>query len=764
MPRFCHSATRNGRGGPGPARSFPAGLAFLSAAVTLSSAGRPRNDLREGDALAPTQSSTVIYDGVRDRVWCVNQDNGSASVFDAKGRVRLREVPVGAHPRTLAQDSAGRIWVANQDDATLTLIDGDAFRVLRTLRLPRASRPFGICFDPRGGIAYVTLEGTGKLLRLDAATLETTGELSLFPSPRALAVGPDGARILATRFLSPADHGEAAEVDAAAFRLKRILALAYQGDPARMPGGIDGVPNALASVAISPDGRQAWIPFIKDNVRLGPYVNPAGPVPTFESTVRTGLTRLDLEAGAEIPGARIDFVNLSMADAAVCDHGGKFAYVSSSTGNAVSAFRADSGSLRLRFDPEDPARGAAPDGMALSPDDSLLFIHYLMDRAVGVYAVGNLAESDSVPRLALMPAVAEEALPPQVLAGKRIFHNAADPRMSLHRYISCAVCHLDGASDGRVWDVTHKGEGLRRTTSLLGKAGLGQGPLHWSANFDEIQDFEHDIRDAFSGDGFLENAEFRSGNRDQPLGGPKAGLSPGLDALAAYVSSLTRSRPSPYRNADGTLTADAEAGRAIFLGAGTGCAVCHPPPRYTDSGPAPGPGGSVPGGFLLHDVGTLNPGSGRRLGDTLTGFDTPTLLGVWEGGPYLHDGSAATLMDVITASNAGDRHGHTSQLTAREKEQLVAFLMQIEDGTEGTAVRPESGREGIGPSAGRWILRASGSGLRAQWNGPASPDEAEEARLAVYDLNGRLVARLRPAGYRPNGISTRNSARAAGSR
>ena len=37
----------------------------------------------------------------------------------------------------------------------------------------------------------------------------------------------------------------------------------------------------------------------------------------------------------------------------------------------------------------------------------------------------------------------------------------------------------------------------------MGRAGTGQGNVHWTANFDEIQDFEHDMRGPFGGTGFL---------------------------------------------------------------------------------------------------------------------------------------------------------------------------------------------------------------------------------------------------------------------
>lgn len=68
------------------------------------------------------------------------------------------------------------------------------------------------------------------------------------------------------------------------------------------------------------------------------------------------------------------------------------------------------------------------------------------------------------------------------------------------------------------------------------------------------------------------------------------------------------------------------------------------------------------------------------MDDALVGLDTPTLKGIWETGPYLHDGSAATLMDVITTANPGDRHGRTSHLSRKEREQLAAFLLQLDDG------------------------------------------------------------------------------------
>jgi mono/diheme cytochrome c family protein len=181
-----------------------------------------------------------------------------------------------------------------------------------------------------------------------------------------------------------------------------------------------------------------------------------------------------------------------------------------------------------------------------------------------------------------------------------------------------------------------------------------------------VQDFEHQIRDLFDGRGFISNDLFHVGTRDQPLGETKAGLSPELDALAAYVTSLDHVSPSPYRNPDGSLTADAVAGKALF--GKLGCDFCHGGATFTDSARG-----------ALHDVGTITPLSGTHAGGALFGIDTPTLLGVWETPPYLHDGSAPTLRDVLTTKNPTDMHGYVSSLSSQQIDQLVAYLMQIDD-------------------------------------------------------------------------------------
>jgi hypothetical protein len=275
-----------------------------------------------------------------------------------------------------------------------------------------------------------------------------------------------------------------------------------------------------------------------------------------------------------------------------------------------------------------------------------------------------------VPLLGSLSTVAVEKLAPAVLRGKQLFYDARDTRLALDAYLSCAACHNDGGHDGRVWDLTGLGEGLRNTISLRGRGGV-QGMLHWSGNFDEVQDFEGQIRTLSRGTGLMTDAAFNQGTRSQPLGDPKAGISADLDALAAYVESLQVADASPNRLASGAMSTTAAAGRPIFQ---RECQFCHGFDEFTDS-PA----------RLLHDIGTLKPSSGQRLGKSLLGLDTPGLRGSWATPPYLHDGSAATLDAAILA------HPNVN-LTAAERTRVAAFVREL--GDEEPVVPPVQGLYG----------------------------------------------------------------------
>ncbi len=583
----------------------------------------------------PTHSAPLTCDTTGRRIWAVNPDNNSVTAIDADTLAVVLEAPVCADPRSLGRTAQGEIWVTCHDDDRVRVLDASG-GFITDLLTGYGSAPVGLAVSPDGQTVYVTLQGSGELRRFAAASRQQTGNLSLGPTPRAIAVSGDGSRVLVTRLMSPLNHAEVWEVDPSSFTLARTLRLNKFGGENHRDSTASGrgVANYLVGITISPDGQSAWVSSNKPNSERGLFF--ADDLDQ-DNTVRNVLSQVNLTTNT-LTGA-VDLDNSDSAAAAGFSPLGDYVFVALQGNDEVVVLDA------LATDPASGlvslvtrlGSGAAPRGVCADPVTNRVFIKNFMSRGVTAFETDDLFRfGDKSVASNTISTVANESLSPTVLNGKRIFYHASDPRMSAEGYLSCASCHLDGAHDGRTWDFNGRGEGFRNTTTLRGRSGMGHGNVHWTANFDEIQDFENDIRGPFGGAGFMTDADFNA--TSDTLGPPKTGLSTDLDALAAYVASLAgESLPrSPFRGSDGLLTADARAGRTVFQSAG--CAGCHAGASFTDS---------TLGGATLHDVGTLRTSSGGRLGGPLPGIDTPTLLGVWNTAPYFHDGSAPTLEDVF---------------------------------------------------------------------------------------------------------------------
>jgi DNA-binding beta-propeller fold protein YncE len=253
-------------------------------------------------------------------------------------------MPVGDHPQTLAEAPGGDIWVVNQGDATISILRASDGRSLDTVPLPFASRPYAIAFSPDGRAAYVTLQETGRLLQLDLSG-RVLGNLAIGQQPRGIAISGDSERILVTRFLSPAGHGEVSEVNAATFRVVRRFDLAFDPGPDTEMSG-RGVPNYLSAVTITPDGRRAYVPSKKDNLARGLFRD--GQELTFESLVRTIVSQIDLENNTEDIAARLDLDDRNLARAILFSPVGDIFLVATLGSNKVEVYDAQNRTLLAR--------------------------------------------------------------------------------------------------------------------------------------------------------------------------------------------------------------------------------------------------------------------------------------------------------------------------------------------------------------------------------------------------------------------------------
>ena len=595
----------------------------------------------------PVSSSPIVCDDVNRRLWIVNPDNDTLTLRDIDTGVQ-QEIAVGGGPRNVAVDASGNAWVTCHDDHHVEVIAPDGtVSSPAALNLGYGSAPFGVVMSPDGATAYISTSGSGELRRFDTATRSEIGAaLPLGPTARAMVIDAAGSRLFVSRFISAQNFGEIWEIDLGTFTLSRSLRLPrFSGEAGFFDSTASGqgVPNYVAGLALGPDpdgagpaGERLLAASKLDNTNRGTLTSPFNDL-TQDNTVRTVVSRLDLNSGTLIGATDID--NSDSATSITFSPLSDYFFVTLQGTNdivIIDNLAVESESGFGGFVTRLPA-GLAPQGACFDRQTNQLFSKNFMDRSVtsfdlsGLLATGSIAVSPTT-----FSTVGVEQLPTNVLTGKQIFYNSGDTRMSAEGYISCATCHVDGGSDKRVWDFTGRDEGLRKTIDLRGRSGVGHGNVHWSGNFDEIQDFEHDIRGAFGGSGFIEDSLFETA--DTPLGDAKAGMSTDLDALAAYVASLGSDTipPSPHRENNGSVSATGVAGQAVFEA--MNCAACHSGPELTNS--------NAPEAFLF-DVGTLTTSSGERLNHLLPGIDVPTLRGLWDNAPYLHDGSAATLDDVF---------------------------------------------------------------------------------------------------------------------
>lgn len=627
----------------------------------------------------PSTSMSIAYEthSDNDRVWNVNPDNNSVTVFDTVMNAKLAEINVGEAPHALAIAPDGRIWVSNKSSSTISVIDSESFSVVQTIDLSRASQPHGIVFSPTGSYAYIALEARGEVLKLHPTSGAQISSVVAGDKVRHLSINADGTQLYASRFISPPVPGEEtanpqttvdgvnyggeiASIDVTSMTVANKIILQHSDRSDAEHSG-RGIPNYLGPLVISPDGLSGWVPSKQDNIKRG-MLRDGNPL-THDSTVRSVSSRVDLSTGAEDYPARIDHDNGGTASSAAYGPFGLYLYVALEGSREIAVLHAMDKSELTRI-----AVGRAPQGVAVSADGNKLYTHNFMDRSISVHDLTeiNSTSQTNFTQLSTYNTVGTEQLEPTVLLGKQLFYDARDPRVARELYVSCASCHNDGLDDGRIWDMTGFGEGLRNTIELNGRGGMQHGMLHWSANFDEVQDFEAQIRDMAGGLGLMSDSDFHTGTRDTSLGDAKAGISTDLDALAAYVASLTKFEDSPHKNSAGNLTEDALIGQQIYNA--QQCSTCHSGNNFTDSG-----------ANNSHDIGTIKASSGKRLNANLAGIDTPTLRGVWSTAPYLHDGSAPDLASAVKA------HDGVS-LSNTEINQLVAFLKQIDGETQNTSL------------------------------------------------------------------------------
>jgi cytochrome c peroxidase len=247
--------------------------------------------------------------------------------------------------------------------------------------------------------------------------------------------------------------------------------------------------------------------------------------------------------------------------------------------------------------------------------------------------------------------------------GERLFF---DPRLSGTGSVLCASCHVPFRhfQDARI-KAFGLAEAERNTPTLVNVALYrrygwdgGRDSL-WSQSLRPLLD-PREMRSSAAHVAALIRGRYasdygRAFGKTVPADDEQVFIDTGK-ALAAFQETLVSGRTpfDEFRDAlargDNTVAEryprSAQRGVALFVGK-TGCSVCHAGPAFTNA--------------------TLEPGDGQR-----GAFRVPGLRNVALTHPYMHDGRIATLGELMRA------HG-PAELSARERDDLVAFLQSLSD-------------------------------------------------------------------------------------
>lgn len=637
--------------------------------------------------LSGTSSGTLALSKDEALLYVLDTDNEAVLVVDTATRAMVTEIKVGRAPERILVGDDDTLYVSNRGSRSISVFHRDDWS--QVVEVAVGVEPVGLAADR--STLYV-VNGTardnsefGTLMAIDRATLSTRWEVPVGEEPRGVTLLP-GNRALVTL----AKKGDVAVVSLADRQVIRSGTDLYEKAnertrtaPTRSPSPDFGTsfkprtfhPRAMLDAIVSPDEKRVYAPMLWSSeaaLSSDGSTTPTGGRGSYGGggscgggVVVAGVATFEadsVEPRADDPNdcppadQTADFppsalhgpftttgrsIPIQGPSAAAIDPTGSWLFVVNRESHNVAvlpAHRRTDDSGTMRGGTVDPNRltqvGAGANGIALTRDGKTAYVYNAFDHTVSV--LGSAPDQGVVETARFK--VTEDVLPPAVVAGRKMFFDAQDSKMTAAGTdMACSSCHTEAREDGHVWMFP---DGPRQTPSLAGRMLMQTAPFHWSGEFPTLQDFmDHTVQLRMGGSG---------------LGTTET------EAMAAFISSM---RAPDNANKRETPTEAQLRGAQVFVAAD--CNRCHAGVTTTNNDFA--------------DVGTFVT-SGPVVDDRVKlakGLNVPSLLGVARTAPYLHDGSASTLKDRLVKDKNSNRHGLTASLTDQQMDDLVEYLKSL---------------------------------------------------------------------------------------
>lgn len=615
-------------------RNFYGFLLVLSALTLIGSSNAASDASKFDGFLSPAE---LVAAPASNRLYIALETANRIAVFDTTSNSIANTFDLPASPSGLALSSDGsKLFVTTKaPDGSICVINTADGSIHHTI--PAGHFPCAPVLSPDENKIYICNRFQNSVAFFDLAAKQKTKTVPVGREPAAAALTRDGKHLLVANSLpkGPAHSGyistSVSIIDIASAKVAANIELG------------NGTTNARG-ICISPDGKYAYVTHI-----LGRYWNPTTQLERGWMNTNA-MSIIDIADMKLLNTVLLDEIDSGAANpwGVVCTPDGKYICIAHAGTHEISLIDRSALHKKLQSSAASKTASDYPSSYIGVPND----LSFLVELRKKIKLPGNgprrlviigtklyITEyfTDSLAVVNIDPGVfhTPQSIPlgpakPLTLArkGQMLFNDAS---LCFQNWQSCATCHPNGRADGLNWDLLNDGIGNpKQTRSML---------------------LAHKTPPAMV-----------SGIRDTAEAAVRSGIKfiqfvqrPESDAAAIdeYLKSLTPV-PGPHL-VDGRLTQAAERGKLIFDRAG--CAECHPAPLYTD--------------MDKHEVGT---GTGR---DKDTRFDTPTLIELWRTAPYLYDGKAESIKDVLKKFNREDSHGKTSDLTEQQVDDLEKFLLSL---------------------------------------------------------------------------------------
>ena len=656
-----------------------------------------------------------------DQIFVASIEANSVVVLDRSSGKVQRIIAVGSRPEQIVVAPDGTAFATIRHGESVVKIASNATQISNLVKV--GVEPYGLALSPDATTLYVTISGEDKLVALDADTLTPIGSFNTLERPRSVTVNPNGDVYISQQFGSVL----MVETDSIGAPVTKTPLALRKGNPADFVVHADkhttNVPTRVIGSTVHPETGAVYVTHvhaqpgshaqsISDLLSTPPVTttecedkctqschnkggygggtvcntscvtNCVDKVLTFPHLIRpieasvTGFAMGESEHMPVEACASVKDITTGEPMTALIDKPWDISHHLTHSLAFVVGQGTDN-LLVLNTNSVDPMRstvaeikvGHAPTAVGFSADGQFAYVKNGQSFTVSEIDLTPLFSMDAInPGNAPNPGFGFSQFPsgatltkPIKLAhqrevsygvdplaeteqlGRRIFTFARFNGLAANGFFSCATCHFEGTEDHLVWFV---GDGPRQTPILAGRLA-GTEPFNWIGSAPTLtKNFQNTVT-RMGGNGLTDDQMFA------------------LEAFLYEDEHGLVPPPNPHAPKNGELSASAQEGKKLFYDPDVGCSKCHEGDTFQDG--------------KTWDVGTFTElevaiQDVKEEQDALK-LNTPSLIDVYYSAPYFHDGSAATLFDVLNKTS--ESMGMTITLTGQQQIDMVNYLLTL---------------------------------------------------------------------------------------